>query len=374
MVWYSPRSETYAVQKGDLLVVRGPDVAADLSGAWADDFLRAFVSETQSETQEVGKLIALERSPMPAHRGVVEVARRGGAQPWVPLSASGTAPILFLEVLGRCNERCVHCYASSGPDVEAALPREVCLDVIRDAAAAGFGRLQLTGGDPLLCAFLPELARAARDAGMSEVEIYTNGLALTSDRLAELEPARVRFAFSFYSHDPQVHDAITGVAGSQRRTLRAIGEAAQRGARVRVGVVQMAQNATGLEETRQLLIEQGVAPEAIWVDTIHQVGRGSAEAAAIAGAERGAHGGAPTETGQPAKWPGKACVAYTGEVYPCIFARSTRLGSVLEESLATILDRARSRREATVSWAQLPSQLACLDCRLTVAALAERLR
>ena len=85
---------------------------------------------------------------------------------------------LFVELLGRCNERCVHCYADSAPTVEASLDRTVVMSVIDQAVEAGFRRIQFTGGDPLLCEFLPEAVARARAVGLRSIEIYTNGLAL----------------------------------------------------------------------------------------------------------------------------------------------------------------------------------------------------
>ena len=47
---------------------------------------------------------------------------------------------LFVEVVGICNERCLHCYAESGPTVESSLDRATCEAIVDDAAALGFRR------------------------------------------------------------------------------------------------------------------------------------------------------------------------------------------------------------------------------------------
>ncbi|HTE18377.1 MAG TPA: radical SAM protein, partial [Armatimonadota bacterium] len=106
------------------------------------------------------------------------------ATPAVPLTRYNAVRLdgfdtLFLELLGRCNERCVHCYADSAPEVTGALDRDSVLAVIDQAAAAGFRRIQFTGGDPLLCEFLPEAVAHAAARGVPHIEIFTNGLALT---------------------------------------------------------------------------------------------------------------------------------------------------------------------------------------------------
>ena len=65
--------------------------------------------------------------------------------------------------------------------------RELCEQIIDDAHAAGFRRIQFTGGDPLICKFLPELVERA--APLFELrEIYTNGLLLDDELLDRLAP------------------------------------------------------------------------------------------------------------------------------------------------------------------------------------------
>jgi MoaA/NifB/PqqE/SkfB family radical SAM enzyme len=294
------------------------------------------------------------------------------------LSSIDAPSILFLEVAGRCNERCVHCYADSAPDVRAALDLDACFRVIREGAALGFGRLQLTGGDPLLCPFLSDLAREARSAGFETIEVYTNGLALSDERLDHLAVHGTSFAFSFYSHDPGVHDAITRVPGSQRRTGDAIARVVKRGLQVRVSIVLMEGNAQHGEATTAYLVGLGVPAERIGSDRVRGVGRGALalhelrRAPAVPRIEaRANHSGAESAC-ETLRWPGKLCVAYTGSVYPCIFSRRMELGHVAREPLGRILDRARERRATAIDAGAFGDELACFDCRLTALALDGR--
>ena len=218
---------------------------------------------------------------------------------------------LFLELVGQCNERCTHCYAGSGPEINQALPRETCEQVITDAAALGFSRVQFTGGDPLLCKFLPELVAHAKACGIPQREVYTNGLALSAsllDQLAESEPT---FAFSFYSSDPEVHDGITNTPGSHRRTSEAIRRTVSKGLGLRAGVIAMESNATGVPKTVDYLRSLGV--ESVAVSPTFGVGRGThfvSETPVAAGNTHGGntHGG-NTHGGNTATVPPKASSA-----------------------------------------------------------------
>jgi radical SAM protein with 4Fe4S-binding SPASM domain len=370
-LWFSPRSQLLARDTPEgLELSRWGAPLANLTGVMAEEFLQAFLSPTDSGSMPRLELTA--RLGIAAHAELLSLARQGGGVAWIPGMAITRSSQLFLEVTGRCNERCQHCYASAGPDVGTALTREECLRVIVQGRAAGFECLQLTGGDPLLCTFLPVLARAARTAGYPFLEIYTNGLALSESRLMALAPHAPDFAFSIYSHDAAIHDGVTRVPGSLERTCAAVRRVLAAGLKARVGIVALEASAPTLALTRAMVEALGVPAEAIAVDIPRQVGRGDGlSVPELAEHEvRPAHGGpSPSTRREPTlSWPGKLAVAYTGDVMPCIFARQVILGNVREEGLGEILERLRARRAR--SWAdpgRHTEKLACVDCRYTAA-------
>jgi len=279
---------------------------------------------------------------------------------------------LFLELLGQCNERCVHCYAESSPAVTDALERDVVLSVIDQAAEAGFRRIQFTGGDPLLCDFLPDAVARASAVGIKHREIYTNGLALSESLLAALAPSRPSFAFSFYSMDPEVHDRITRTPGSHRRTLAAIDRVVARGLTCRAAIVVMEDNADRVEELVEFLRARGVGSVS-WSRTF-AVGRGTdvatagtgsaAESVSVRTAEAGGHSAPGKRAGM-----GKLCVTYTGDLVPCIFQRQSVLGNVRNGTLVEILERAVAARRALPIADDSRKRLQCASCRLTDMAL-----
>lgn len=288
---------------------------------------------------------------------------------------------LFIELTARCNERCTHCYAESSPERTEALSEPVVQSALEDARALGFSRVQLTGGDPLISELCVPAAEHARRLGIEHVEVYTNGLALigrTYDRLAALG---VDFAFSFYSHDPDTHDAITRTAGSHRRTLASIERAARDGLRIRASVIVMDANREHLPATIALLREAGVPQDAIGADVQRTVGRGLMTIRPkdaqldelLPGANAGHRSPDPgQQPGQPDP-SGRAAVSYDGTVYPCIFSRAFPLGRLPEQRLIDVLrdetpltvDLERLSRE----YSERQAQLACWDCRLRATVL-----
>ena len=322
-----------------------------------------------------------------AHEALAELTR-WLTTPSVPLTRLDAVRLdgfdtLFLELLGRCNERCVHCYADAAPTVEDALDRDTVFAVIDQARALGFRRIQFTGGDPLLCEFLPAAAARARERGFPYLEIFTNGLALTDALLAELAPSRPSFAFSFYSLDPEQHDRMTRTPGSHRRTLAAIDRVVALGLALRAAVIVIDQE-TDVQAIVDFLRGRGVGT-ITWTRT-YSVGRGTELAEAsqqtvvtqASGAqaqvrEGGGHRSASV-AGERDRL-GKLCVTYTGDVVPCIFQRQGVLGSVHSgRTLEQILegtDEPRPARRGLPKLEEVSQRLSCSSCRLTELGLGQ---
>ena len=82
-----------------------------------------------------------------------------------------------------CNMRCKFCFATF-QDVKQTilpkghLPKQKSIEVIKKLAAHGFEKITFAGGEPLLCPWLPELIKIAKELGMTTM-IVTNGSQLT---------------------------------------------------------------------------------------------------------------------------------------------------------------------------------------------------
>jgi cyclic pyranopterin phosphate synthase len=89
---------------------------------------------------------------------------------------------LRVSLTDRCNMRCVYCMPALGmqfaPRPELLTNDELLL-VVRAAAAAGFRKLRLTGGEPTLRQDLVELIRAMKAVpGIEHIAMTTNALRL----------------------------------------------------------------------------------------------------------------------------------------------------------------------------------------------------
>ncbi|MBT8495972.1 MAG: radical SAM protein [Deltaproteobacteria bacterium] len=362
-----PRQGGLVVFKGEqaTLLEPGTGWASTLSGELAID-ARALLEKGVASP----RLLALAESH-PGVRALVALADSESisGQPDSALRLDGFGT-LFVELVGRCNEKCTHCYASSGPEITAALPREACESIVDDCASLGFDRIQFTGGDPLLCRFLPALVERAAEVGIPQIEIYTNGLALAPSLLAALAPSRPSFAVSFYSSRAEVHEGITQTPGSHRRTSDAIRRVVEAGLGIRVGIIAMPENAADVADTVEYVRELGV--ESIAVSPMFEVGRGGAFELDSLPALGNAHGGAVSAEPDP-RVKGKMCVTYDGDVVPCIFNRDMVLGSIREQRLSAIAASPKRQPRRLLGRDQFLQQcgasLQCSGCKMTACAL-----
>jgi MoaA/NifB/PqqE/SkfB family radical SAM enzyme len=367
------------------MVARDEDGLVIIAPSGMQTKVRGAICRDIEESLARGALTEGLRRVLPAHFALTHLAA-WLETPSVPLTREDAVRLdgfdtIFVELTGQCNERCVHCYADAAPTVTDALARDVVLRVVDQARALGFRRIQFTGGDPLLCDFLPEAVARAAALGFPNIEIYTNGLALSDALIGELAPHNPSFAFSFYSMRPEVHDEVTRTPGSHRRTLAAIDRAVARGLQTRVAIVVTTQD----EDVDALLTffrERGVGYVS-WTRTF-SVGRGAeisevSQRAVVANGNtatpRVAEGGGHRSTTTGRSTNGKLCVSYTGDVVPCIFQRSSVLGNVNGgASLADIVAGAgpvgRSRPPRALPMADdSRARLQCPSCRLTDLAL-----
>jgi MoaA/NifB/PqqE/SkfB family radical SAM enzyme len=237
--------------------------------------------------------------------------------------AASTLPVTFLwlEVTGKCQLKCVHCYADSGPGGRhSSLEVETWRDVIGQGAALGVRMVQFIGGEPTLYPALPDLIDHALDLDV-EVEVFSNLVHVSPRLWATFEKPGVRLATSYYTDSPDQHSAITQ-RDTHRQTRANIGEAVRRGIRLRAGVVGIG-DGQRVDQAYKQLRDVGVAE--IGFDELRQVGRG------------GRAGGEDVEQLCGNCGHGVAAVGPNGDVWPCVFSRWLPAGNVTDASLTEIL-------------------------------------
>ena len=121
----------------------------------------------------------------------------------------------------RCNERCVHCYLDH--DDHGEMTTAEIKHLLEEMAEAGVFILTLSGGEILLRKDFFEILEYARRKLLFCVKLKTNAILIREREAARIRDLGVEsIQISIYSHRPEVHDAITLVPGSLKRSVDAI--------------------------------------------------------------------------------------------------------------------------------------------------------
>ena len=145
-----------------------------------------------------------------------------------------------LDLTYRCNERCVHCYLDHEDHGEMTTAE--IKHLLDEMAAAGVLFLILSGGEIFLRKDFFEILEYARKL-MFAVRLKTNAILVRereAERLRELAIENIQI--SIYSHRAEVHDAITKVPGSLKRSIDAIRFLKSYGLKTTIANVLMLQN------------------------------------------------------------------------------------------------------------------------------------
>ncbi|MGB8030136.1 MAG: radical SAM protein [Terracidiphilus sp.] len=181
--------------------------------------------------------------------GLLEEMNQKATAQGIPLSA-------HLDITWRCNERCVHCYLDhEGKDEMSTAEIK---DVIRQLAECGTFFLSISGGEPLLRRDCFEILEYARELRFN-VKLKTNAVMIGAKEAARLKLLGIeQVQISIYSHRPEIHDAITKLPGSLRRSLEAIRHLKAQGLKVSITNVLLRQNVADAKAMHQLAQEMGV--------------------------------------------------------------------------------------------------------------------
>ena len=158
-----------------------------------------------------------------------------------------------LDVTYRCNERCVHCYLDH--DDHGEMTTAEIRALLDQLAEAGVFFLTLSGGEVFMRMDFFDILEYARSL-MFCVKIKTNAFMIREKEAQRLRDLAVQdVQVSIYSHRPDVHDAITLLPGSLKRSIAGIRLLRSHGVKVVIANVLMMQNLRDHGGVKQLATE-----------------------------------------------------------------------------------------------------------------------
>lgn len=175
---------------------------------------------------------------------------------------------VVLTVDSPCDLRCSFCTRGAG----GIVPPHDTLSSIEDLrfqvetlASTGAETLDFGGDEPMSHPALIEMARLARRRGFRRVTVATAGVRLGEPGAAAalaaagVEAVRV----PLYGSTPRVHDAVTGVPGSFRRTVAGLRAARRAGLHVEFRTLALRDNLASLPGLERLAARLGFNPPTV---------------------------------------------------------------------------------------------------------------
>jgi len=162
---------------------------------------------------------------------------------------------VHLDLTYRCNERCVHCYLDH--DDHGEMSTAEIKDLLAQLADAGVFFLTLSGGEIFMRADFFEILEYARKL-LFCVKLKTNAVMIgerEAERIKALAVDSVQI--SVYSDKPEIHDAITKLPGSLKRSIAGARWLRAKGVKVVFANVLMRQNMQDYEGTQALAATVG---------------------------------------------------------------------------------------------------------------------
>src|SRR5580704_1575632 len=161
-----------------------------------------------------------------------------------------------LDLTYRCNERCVHCYLDH--DDHGEMTTAEIKHLLVEMAEAGVFILTFSGGEIFVRKDFFEILEYARELTFC-VKLKTNAILIRERQAARLRDLGVEsIQISIYSHRAEVHDAITLVPGSLKRSVDAIRFLKAQGLKVVIANVLMTSNMQDYQGVRALAAELGI--------------------------------------------------------------------------------------------------------------------
>lgn len=126
---------------------------------------------------------------------------------------------LHMDITQNCTERCRHCYIPAYNPLY--LSYEKICSVLDEFRAMGGLSISLSGGECMMHPDFIRIVRAIRERDCT-VGILSNLTVCSDEKIRVLREADATVQVSLYSMTPEVHDAVTCLKGSWKRTVDAI--------------------------------------------------------------------------------------------------------------------------------------------------------
>lgn len=296
---------------------------------------------------------------------------------------------LQFELSSRCNERCIHCYIPNEKKNKGFdMPLNKVKSILDEFSEMGGIHVTLSGGEALLHKNLMDIVRYCREKDF-KISILSNLISLNDDHISQLKEANISLIqTSLYSMNPEIHDTITTVKGSWKKTKEAIEKLVDADIPVQISCPIMKANKHGYRDVLEYAHSLKIKAQTDYIllaradlDTENLANRLSLDETAdvisdiikndikyyeetLTNITRSEIYDIDPERfkKQPVCGVGydNCCITANGDVYPCAGWQDYVLGNVYKQSLADIWENSpRVKELRKITQASFPQ---CLEC------------
>lgn len=128
---------------------------------------------------------------------------------------------LHIEIISKCNERCIHCYIPHENKV-SYIETDLFYDILEQCKSMKLLHLTLSGGEPMLHKNFCNFLKRCKEYDFS-VSVLSNLTLLNDEIIKEMKRnPLLGVQVSLYSMDASIHDEITQMKGSFEKTKNGI--------------------------------------------------------------------------------------------------------------------------------------------------------
>ena len=128
---------------------------------------------------------------------------------------------LHLEIVSECNERCIHCYIPHAYKV-SCIGSDMFYNILEQCKNMRLLHITLSGGEPMLHKNFCDFLKRCREYNFS-INVLSNLTLLNEEIVNEMKMnPLLSVQASLYSMDSNIHDGITQMKGSFKKTYNAI--------------------------------------------------------------------------------------------------------------------------------------------------------
>ena len=128
---------------------------------------------------------------------------------------------LYIEIISRCNEKCIYCYNEKNMTDCVMLPYGKTADIISNAVKMGVENIAISGGEPFLHPEIKEIISIINENGLTPT-IITNLTLLDVEMYEFLSGKKVNLQLTLDSGIEEIHELSRG-KGTYGKQVRAIG-------------------------------------------------------------------------------------------------------------------------------------------------------